>query len=444
MPTPATASLAYANEIRVIASTSAIVYTPAGGGTSRTVSGKLDEIHSPLDYGALGSPTDDSVAFNACQAQMGTSGVFYLPGPRDYVYGAHTPVGPFLWFNKGWTDSLTPAEHAVTQAILVSVQTAATTPYDPLEERDGIRILAKSLGQQIANGIRITTLNESSASTDPTCGLHVLTETKTTSLVNSGVHVSVKGASALELGMSVDLATYRNTAGTYAFGLQITNNSAGVSTSPLAYSGLTPQDHPNSRALVVQGGANSTANQKGGWKIGIDFLANSMKDATGPNGAGTAIRFLCAGCDYLIHSTGVASCNIADIVLSGTSPYGIVLSGTYSSSALRINDNNAMSWNSSATIRTLYDQSATYAANSFVFLNTLTNRIAFNLTTTPSISLNGTKVIGTRKTGWGLATGTPTRTTFATGSVTLSQLAERVKALIDDLHATAGHGLIGT
>jgi hypothetical protein len=53
------------------------------------------------------------------------------------------------------------------------------------------------------------------------------------------------------------------------------------------------------------------------------------------------------------------------------------------------------------------------------------------------------QVVGARKTGWATATGTPTRTTFATGSVTLPQLAERVKALIDDLHATAGHGLIG-
>jgi hypothetical protein len=53
-------------------------------------------------------------------------------------------------------------------------------------------------------------------------------------------------------------------------------------------------------------------------------------------------------------------------------------------------------------------------------------------------------VVRSRKTGWALATGTATRTTFATGSVTLPLLAERVKALIDDLHATAGHGLIGT
>lgn len=50
------------------------------------------------------------------------------------------------------------------------------------------------------------------------------------------------------------------------------------------------------------------------------------------------------------------------------------------------------------------------------------------------------QVLGARKTGWTAATGTATRTTFATGAVTLPQLAEHVKALIDDLIA---HGAIG-
>jgi hypothetical protein len=53
----------------------------------------------------------------------------------------------------------------------------------------------------------------------------------------------------------------------------------------------------------------------------------------------------------------------------------------------------------------------------------------------------GVQLVGTtRKTGWTAATGTATRSTFATGSVTTAQLAEHVKALIDDLIA---HGLIG-
>lgn len=54
--------------------------------------------------------------------------------------------------------------------------------------------------------------------------------------------------------------------------------------------------------------------------------------------------------------------------------------------------------------------------------------------------VNGQQVLVGRRTGWSAPTGTATRTSFATGSVTLSQLAERLKALIDDLSV---HGMIG-
>lgn len=57
------------------------------------------------------------------------------------------------------------------------------------------------------------------------------------------------------------------------------------------------------------------------------------------------------------------------------------------------------------------------------------------------LTVGTTQIITSRQTGWGAPTGTATRTTFATSTVTLSELAERVKALIDDLTT---HGLIGT
>jgi hypothetical protein len=64
----------------------------------------------------------------------------------------------------------------------------------------------------------------------------------------------------------------------------------------------------------------------------------------------------------------------------------------------------------------------------------------WNLNSTP-LHYAGTAVVQARRTGWTAATGTATRTTFATTTVTTEQLAERVKALLDDLIA---HGLIGT
>lgn len=54
--------------------------------------------------------------------------------------------------------------------------------------------------------------------------------------------------------------------------------------------------------------------------------------------------------------------------------------------------------------------------------------------------VGATQILTSRRTGWGAPTGTATRGVFATTTVTLQQLAERVKALIDDLTT---HGLIG-
>lgn len=57
-----------------------------------------------------------------------------------------------------------------------------------------------------------------------------------------------------------------------------------------------------------------------------------------------------------------------------------------------------------------------------------------------SIDIQGDQVLTNRQTGWTSPTGTAVRTSFNTATVTLPQLAERVKALIDDLTT---HGLIG-
>lgn len=63
---------------------------------------------------------------------------------------------------------------------------------------------------------------------------------------------------------------------------------------------------------------------------------------------------------------------------------------------------------------------------------------------TGAIQRAGTQVVNTRRTGWTtVPTGTLDRTTFVSDSVTLPNLAARVAALIIDLHASAGHGLIG-
>jgi hypothetical protein len=72
-----------------------------------------------------------------------------------------------------------------------------------------------------------------------------------------------------------------------------------------------------------------------------------------------------------------------------------------------------------------------------IWVNNSNNSLNFQL---PLINLQGTQVLTTRRTGWGAPTGTATRTSFNTATATTAQLAERLKALIDDLTT---HGLIG-
>lgn len=56
------------------------------------------------------------------------------------------------------------------------------------------------------------------------------------------------------------------------------------------------------------------------------------------------------------------------------------------------------------------------------------------------ISRSGTKLLGTRNTGWSTFSGTGTKGGFSTSTVTLSQLAQVVKALQD---ALTTHGIVG-
>lgn len=62
------------------------------------------------------------------------------------------------------------------------------------------------------------------------------------------------------------------------------------------------------------------------------------------------------------------------------------------------------------------------------------------LPATKVITINTSQVVGARRTGWVPPTGVGDKATFDPATVSLPQLAAKVKSLIDDLTA---HGLIG-
>lgn len=101
------------------------------------------------------------------------------------------------------------------------------------------------------------------------------------------------------------------------------------------------------------------------------------------------------------------------------------------------------------------EQGSSAAAQARLTINSAGNVLINNTTGTERLSVTGNiqltntadsykvgtnNVVGSRKVGWAAPTGTATRTTFDSTTVTTAQLAERLKALIDDL---TSHGLIG-
>lgn len=154
-----------------------------------------------------------------------------------------------------------------------------------------------------------------------------------------------------------------------------------------------------------------------------------IESGAGPGGAGN-ITFYPGGSskwymdnspDGLIHTSGGRFGSVdSQAGMGNTSGFGISASNT------RIIGYANMGWISHNSYDLGYRDSLIRAPRNIYF-------------GTAILDSDGDQVLGQRITGWAAATGTATRTTFATTTVTTEQLAERVKALIDDLET---HGLI--
>jgi hypothetical protein len=106
---------------------------------------------------------------------------------------------------------------------------------------------------------------------------------------------------------------------------------------------------------------------------------------------------------------------------------------------LRFYQNNGTNWNAhridSATVGRLDIKS--YAASGRLAESAATVALSSG---PAGVSFLGAAPV--KKTGWALPTGISKRSTFDTAAVTLADLAGVVKALVEDLHATAGYGLL--
>lgn len=192
-----------------------------------------------------------------------------------------------------------------------------------------------------------------------------------------------------------------------------------------------------------------------GW-AGVENNGSGLKinglAVIGSSGAVTAAEFY--------SSRGILQQGIAYIRSEGT--FGSTMTGASGVGSEMGQDGTyglfrAVSSGSYAPAAVAGSQVAMLADNGF--LTATFDGSGLNLVAGDVFKVGGTQVVGARKTGWGVDTGTAKRTANATYSGTaeaaytqatiqalmdaVRDLSQTVKALKDDLHATAGHGLIG-
>ena len=166
------------------------------------------------------------------------------------------------------------------------------------------------------------------------------------------------------------------------------------------------------------------------------YFRNGMVISEGSgntNPIATAIRIATNG-GRSIYITGNVSGQ--HIEIGGNASYGMVMSGSYSSAALRIPTQTYIAMEATNTIKTAYG----VVTNLWSFYNGSTERFAVNMST-GALRVNGLEVIAARDTGWAAMTGTANKNTvYDTSTVTLAQLAGRVMSM---QAALTTHGLLG-
>lgn len=381
------------------------------------------------NYGAVGDGvTDDTTPYtNALTYCVDNDKAFLIP-PGSYLVSGEVYVvtKDFIWINDNYPTTLNAIEAAEQKSIQLTSATPDTTPTDAADSRTSLGIVMRANGSQHANCARMDLYSYSDNAQGCTA-LYTSAVTNNTSIWAASLHAETKHAGGTTIGINSENASYADTGTFIGLNVQNTTNDASA-THPITTGDAT--EFVESKAIQI----NGTTPEKGQWKYGLYINDASIKPGTTTGSASIRID---SDADYGIYTATGCTNTTADILLQGNSGHGIICNGTYGVSAIRIASGQAIGWDTNDTILSKYNSSTT----AIELYSTTDLRFSFELDSTPVLKLNGTQVLQERITGWTAATGTADRGTFATNTILVEELAQRVKALIDDLTT---HGLIGT
>jgi hypothetical protein len=192
-------------------------------------------------------------------------------------------------------------------------------------------------------------------------------------------------------------------------------------------------------------GANNQSN-----RVAIDVVLGKNNLGGAAYVASYGLRFTpIAGQATLLSAVYTQNAVTNDIVINSQGTRGIFFdtlanktigidfsAAAFSAATIRMAANQQMQFTADGSVKFGYEATGT----KMVMRVDATEKVSFDMGT-PALRMNGLIVVGTRETGWVAMTGTSDKASvFDTATVTLPQLASRVRALQS---ALTTHGLIG-
>ena len=415
-----------------------MTYTPAGtGAVTTTVQAKLRESVSVKDFGAVGDGvTDDTAAIQAAVTYAGSNVILFPPGTYKVASPYAAPDGTKFYLKAGASFiTNTPTGASVqfevnqgtgTAGSVMKVERAFEYSSYPLSAEGGIwtagtytyfglsKEMTAATTTSQGNG-PLTTLfsfaNNNGATGDVVAVLGDAVARQSNGTV-FGANFIARNAAATTgtklVGLEIDVEP--------ALGTTISSNSIGIAINIFSIATSSP---------AIQIGRVSS----GTWLNGIVSLGVTGSHFSVSN-ANATTSVSCLNTQFGIYSTAaiMMGTGASQAINFGGSAFG-------TSPFLYGNSSGDLVANTGTSGFVVFSNPS--GAQRFTF----SSAGVLNIPNAGAFQINSTQVVGVRDTGFSAFTGTTNKATvYATGTVTLIQLAERVAALQASLTT---HGLIG-
>jgi hypothetical protein len=238
----------------------------------------------------------------------------------------------------------------------------------------------------------------------------------------------ILGTSAVGASSTVSIGSSCSIPGTGTVGIGASISAHSASTNAVLIGNSLSNAAAGGNSVGIGGSVSISDTDAVAVGFGATIAANGNNSFVGGRGASSSAIFSVAVGPYAIINTSASN--------------GIAIGRDASCSTAA--NGIAMGQNAATT----HSNCGAFGLNA---VSTANSRFTFGATANPAdvevldgvYRIAGDQVVKARITGWDQWTGTATRTTFSTSGATLANVAEALKALLDDLGAdSGGHGLL--